>query len=170
MIWKCCAQAAQWFSLGLPVSSTNKTDRHDIAEILLKNALTTIKPNQTKPKSSLDCIANPKRFEILWVWQHFYIYSNVPPPPPQPSCAVDSLQVGCMDFVTTGIDQSAVEIFIKTRDWYTDHCWEKQALKILQIYGNFMGNVSECLTYYLKILILVRFQLKPTWSEFFIEM
>jgi hypothetical protein len=36
-----------------------------------------------------------------------------------------------MDFVTTGIDQSAVEIFIKTRDWYTDHCWENEALKML---------------------------------------
>jgi hypothetical protein len=34
----------RWFS---PVSSTNKTDRHDIAEILLKVALNTI--NQTKP-------------------------------------------------------------------------------------------------------------------------
>jgi hypothetical protein len=30
-----------------PVSSTNKTDRHDITEILLKVALNTIKPNQT---------------------------------------------------------------------------------------------------------------------------
>jgi hypothetical protein len=40
------------FSLGLPVSSTNKTDRYDIAEILLKDALTTIKPNQTKPNQS----------------------------------------------------------------------------------------------------------------------
>jgi hypothetical protein len=29
------------FSLGLPVSSTNKTDRHDITEILLKVALNT---------------------------------------------------------------------------------------------------------------------------------
>jgi hypothetical protein len=29
----------QWFSPGIPVSSTNKTDRHDIAEILLKVAL-----------------------------------------------------------------------------------------------------------------------------------
>jgi hypothetical protein len=29
----------RWFSLGTPVSSTNKTDRHDIAEILLKVAL-----------------------------------------------------------------------------------------------------------------------------------
>jgi hypothetical protein len=26
----------QWFSLGPPVSSTNKTDRHDITDILLK--------------------------------------------------------------------------------------------------------------------------------------
>ena len=37
----------QWFSLGTPVSSINKTDRHNIAEILLKVTLITI--NQTKP-------------------------------------------------------------------------------------------------------------------------
>jgi hypothetical protein len=35
-----------WFSPGPAVSSTNKTDRHDIAEILLKVALNIIK--QTK--------------------------------------------------------------------------------------------------------------------------
>ena len=29
----------RWFSPGTPVSSTNKTDRHDITEILLKAAL-----------------------------------------------------------------------------------------------------------------------------------
>ena len=34
--------AGQWFSLGTPVSSTNKADRHDITEILLKVALNTI--------------------------------------------------------------------------------------------------------------------------------
>ena len=34
--------AGRWFSLGTPVSSINKTDRHDIAEILLKVALNTI--------------------------------------------------------------------------------------------------------------------------------
>jgi len=33
------------FFLGIPVSSTNKTDRHDIAEILLKVALNTINLN-----------------------------------------------------------------------------------------------------------------------------
>jgi hypothetical protein len=38
----------QWFSPGPPVSSTNKTDRYDIIEILLKVALSTIK--QTKNK------------------------------------------------------------------------------------------------------------------------
>ena len=31
----------QWFSPGTPASSTTKTDRHDIAEILLKVALNT---------------------------------------------------------------------------------------------------------------------------------
>ena len=36
-----------WFSPGIPISSTNKTDCHDITEILLKMALKTI--NQTKP-------------------------------------------------------------------------------------------------------------------------
>jgi hypothetical protein len=38
------------FSPGTPVSSNNKTDRHDITEILLKVTLNTI--NQTKPDSA----------------------------------------------------------------------------------------------------------------------
>jgi hypothetical protein len=33
--------AGQWFSLGTLVSSTNKTDRHDITKILLKVTLNT---------------------------------------------------------------------------------------------------------------------------------
>ena len=32
----------QGFSLGTPIISTNKTDHHDIAEILLKVALSTV--------------------------------------------------------------------------------------------------------------------------------
>ena len=32
----------RWFSPGTPVSSSNKTDRHDITQILLKVALNTI--------------------------------------------------------------------------------------------------------------------------------
>ena len=48
-----CDKVCQWratgrrFSPGTPISSTNKTDRRDITEILLKVALNTI--NQTKP-------------------------------------------------------------------------------------------------------------------------
>jgi hypothetical protein len=34
--------AGLWFSLGTPIFSTNKTDCHDITEILLKVALNTI--------------------------------------------------------------------------------------------------------------------------------
>ena len=34
--------AGRWFSMGTPVPSTNKADRHDIIEILLKVALNTI--------------------------------------------------------------------------------------------------------------------------------
>ena len=34
--------AGRWFSLGTSVSSSNKTDHHDVTEILLKVALNTI--------------------------------------------------------------------------------------------------------------------------------
>jgi hypothetical protein len=37
----------QWFSSGHLVSSTNKTDRHNITEILSIVALNTIKPNHS---------------------------------------------------------------------------------------------------------------------------
>ena len=43
----------RWFSSGPPVSSTNKTDRHDIAEILLKVALNTNNPTSIKFKCQL---------------------------------------------------------------------------------------------------------------------
>jgi hypothetical protein len=37
---------SQWFSQGTPVSSTYKTDSHNITEILLKVALNTIIPSK----------------------------------------------------------------------------------------------------------------------------
>ena len=37
-----CLAVGRWFSLGTPVFSTNKTERHIIAEILFKVALNTI--------------------------------------------------------------------------------------------------------------------------------
>ena len=45
----------RWFYTGTPVSSTNKTDRHDITEILLKLALNTI-VHPTHLGLSLGCI------------------------------------------------------------------------------------------------------------------
>jgi len=40
----------QWFSPDTTVSSTNKTDRHDIIEILLKVALNTITQAHTQTR------------------------------------------------------------------------------------------------------------------------
>jgi hypothetical protein len=40
--WKTSIKFKWWFSPGTLVSSTNKTDRQDIAEILLKVVLNTI--------------------------------------------------------------------------------------------------------------------------------
>jgi uncharacterized protein with PQ loop repeat len=43
-------QFCQWLSYGILVSSIKKTDRHDIAEILLKVALNTITLTQIDEK------------------------------------------------------------------------------------------------------------------------
>ena len=47
----------RWFSLGNPVSSTDKTDRHDITEILLKVALNTINLNQTYSRTVISLVS-----------------------------------------------------------------------------------------------------------------
>ena len=49
IMWPVCQwlAAGRWFTPGPPVSSTNKTDRHDITEILLKVALNTINNQPT---------------------------------------------------------------------------------------------------------------------------
>ena len=58
----------RWFSPGTPVSSTNKTDRHDITEILLKVELNTITPNPFNAyfssKTVIICIPSLKQNEI----------------------------------------------------------------------------------------------------------
>jgi hypothetical protein len=46
-----------WFSPGLLVSSTNKSDRHDIAEISLKLPLNTIK--RTNKQANMDLKTPP---------------------------------------------------------------------------------------------------------------
>jgi hypothetical protein len=54
--------AVLWFSPGSPVSSINKTDRHNITEILLKVVLSMIKP--TTKKQSLT---------FIFIFVHFII-------------------------------------------------------------------------------------------------
>jgi len=50
--------AGGWFSPGTPVSCTNKTNHHDIAEILLKVTLNTITPPVVKQKEKIHPIFN----------------------------------------------------------------------------------------------------------------
>jgi hypothetical protein len=45
-----------WISQGSPISSINKTDCHDITEILLKVALNTINHKPNHHKSKISCI------------------------------------------------------------------------------------------------------------------
>jgi len=71
----------RWFSLGTPTSSTTKTGRHDIAEILLKVALNT--KNQIKSSfysTELQCIQNTiyknkgiKKCEESWSEEKYLI-------------------------------------------------------------------------------------------------
>ena len=62
-----CDKVCQWLATGRrfsPVSSTNKTDRYDITEIVLKVALGTINLNLNRFV----------RFKILYVLVGIYIY------------------------------------------------------------------------------------------------
>jgi len=53
-----------WFSLGTPVSSTNKTDPHDITEILLKEALNTINQPTNQPTNQSTDISIKKNTKM----------------------------------------------------------------------------------------------------------
>jgi len=55
----------RWFSLDPPVSSTNKTDHHDITEILLKVALNTIKQANLPAETSI-------QFPSVTEYWHFW--------------------------------------------------------------------------------------------------
>ena len=74
--------AGRRFSLGTPVSSTNKTDHHDITEILLKVALNTITsppPFQSRDKSSALAFIRITQLEndhltFFWVEDFFFLF------------------------------------------------------------------------------------------------
>jgi hypothetical protein len=60
--------AGQTFSQGTPVSSTNKTDRHDITEILLKVTLKTINP---KPPQNSKTIIIKEKYKTVKINIYF---------------------------------------------------------------------------------------------------
>jgi hypothetical protein len=67
-----CDQVCQWLATGPPVSSTNKTYRHDITEILLKAELNTMnQPNQPIKDQCRYCNLKweitPTKNDIDWV-------------------------------------------------------------------------------------------------------
>ena len=55
----------RWFSPGIPASSTNKTDRHDIAEILLKVVLNSINLTKTTNQKTYTLSRN---WMTTWTW------------------------------------------------------------------------------------------------------
>ena len=61
----------RWFSPGTLVSSTNKTDPHDITEILLKVALKTITLTPNHKKIQLKCINYVTKW--LYRWKQIFI-------------------------------------------------------------------------------------------------
>ena len=75
-----CLATGRWFSPLTPVSSTYKTDRHEITEILLKVALNTINHKLTKQKhlktsnsSAIVSICNTYSFSyVIYIWKSLY--------------------------------------------------------------------------------------------------
>ena len=72
----------QWFSPGTPVSSTNKTDHHDITEILLKVALNIIKQTNIQYQIMTTYILptnmmyNIKKM-IIWYCIHIMVFNYI---------------------------------------------------------------------------------------------
>jgi len=78
-------------SVVLSVSSTNKTDRHDITEILLKVALNTI--NQTKPctRELLLIIQFEETHKTIFVVKYEIVFIHDYPSTHIPMAAVSKL-------------------------------------------------------------------------------
>jgi hypothetical protein len=70
----------QWFSPGTSISSTNKNDRHDITEIVLKVALDAINLNQTSMTESGErknnCYSSAFKHNNTAEWVYHYLRND----------------------------------------------------------------------------------------------
>jgi hypothetical protein len=68
-----CGSLGRWFSPGTRVSSTSKTDYHNITEILLKVAFTTVTPKPTLMCYNYNlCKTEYNNFSLSRHWPHFH--------------------------------------------------------------------------------------------------
>jgi hypothetical protein len=89
----------------------------------MKDALITMVPNQSKPIILPRLYGKSKPLgNNLSMTAFLHIKQHKDPP----------TTMGRMGFVPTGLGQSTVDIFIKTKDWYNDHCCDNQALKFCE--------------------------------------
>jgi hypothetical protein len=98
-----CVKVCQWFS---PGPSTNKTDRHDISEILLKVALNTIKPTNQCTITLAVWIKKASWVIFSWILVHSLAFESSCPRLSQTSwiiitsiCCVQHLDRLCSDGV-----------------------------------------------------------------------
>jgi len=66
-----------WFSPGTPVSSTNKTDRHKITEILLKVVLDTINQSNNYFNTHTACLEHRTYLEMFFSGLDGYVLFNI---------------------------------------------------------------------------------------------
>jgi hypothetical protein len=67
----------RWFSPDPQVSSTNKTDHHDITEILLKVALNTTKKETNKQTSKQTLHILVDIFSYCKIHQYLFVFRNL---------------------------------------------------------------------------------------------
>ena len=150
-----CDKVCQWLATGQwfsPVSSTNKTDHHDITEMLLKMALNTIE--QTNVTITFWSIIL-KVFKYSWrvcsnIWQITW-WKTMPPKIGFARCRYEVLVVCCYGYKLSSrhASQSFSNISIKIlsceRKINYHHTKHKQkhkgSLKLVQIHFIFDDNV-----------------------------
>ena len=140
--------AGLWFSPGSPVSSTNKTDRHDMTEILLKVAFSTIS-SPPPPKQTF-------KGQIVWVkvyrWMKNLTNLINRPVPHRPWCVAGLEPTSCEQ-------KSATFVLLGHQVFGIQFSWQKMIMvKIVEnfpVYEKFMV-VVLVLQYWVRIMTFIQ--------------